>query len=584
MDDKSLKALAESYLKKNFSHVEIIDAPYVIAKKEAGRTIAGGSTVPQKLRAFSLIALQESKADFCIEQRPAFERLGAMLDMSRGGVMRVAKIKDYMTRLAFFGANEFLLYMEDTYTLDEYPHFGYLRGAYTDEELLEIGRFAEILEMEVIPCIQTLGHMEQYLAWGSETAKIKDTAKVLLCDCDETYRFIEAEVAKMRKVFTSRKIHIGMDEAHDVGLGNYLKKYGYTERHTLLKRHLSKVTEICKKYGFEPMMWSDMFFRISSPTGDYYELNNPLPDNIAENIPSVSLVYWDYIHKKEQIYEKMIDRHERLEKPIIFAGGLWTWAGLLPRYDACYSTMLPAMRICKKKKIGHVIATMWGDDGCETDYFRALSVFGIFSEYCYLQKEPTIEEIQKIGELISGVPTGRVNIISKFHETKCGKQIFWSDIVYNLTGINFNEVDYENIFSEALQSRELKKDAFADLIFRITLAKVILFKNLQSDYKSGKTLAVYTEKLIPELIANYRKCLKLHRKNWKDINKAIGFEKIEARYAATIERLKYYLTKMKDYENGVISQIEELEYAPIYGENHGEFYSRIAWPAVGHTI
>ena len=46
------------------------------------------------------------------------------------------------------------------------------------------------------------------------------------CDSEETYKFIEAEIAKMRRVFKSNKIHIGMDEAHDVGLGKYLRKYG----------------------------------------------------------------------------------------------------------------------------------------------------------------------------------------------------------------------------------------------------------------------------------------------------------------------------------------------------------------------
>ena len=565
MSNEDLKVLAKSYLRKDFSNVEIIDSPYVIAEKKSGKIVAGGCTVPQKLRALSLVALQDNESEFSIVQNPSFKQLGAMVDMSRGGVMRVSKIKEYITKLAFFGANEFLLYTEDTYTLEDYPHFGYLRGAYTDDELLEIDSYAHSLEIEVIPCIQTLGHMEQYLSWEQETAKIKDTDKVLLCDSEETYKFIEAEIEKMRRMFKSHKIHIGMDEAHDVGLGKYLRKYGYTDRHALLKRHLTKVTEICKKYDFEPMMWSDMFFRISSPTGDYYEMNNSLPADVSQNIPDISLVYWDYYHKKEEIYKKMFARHEQLNKPIIFAGGLWTWAGLLPRHDASFSTMIPAMRVCKENKTEHVIATVWGDDGCETDYFRVLSVFGIFSEYCYCEKEPTVEQIEKIGELISGVPTEEVKAITKFHETRCGKQIFWCDIFYNLTGINFNEVNYESVFSKVVESGVLSNDRFADLIFRIAINKIKVYKNLQNDYKTGKSLKIYTENLLPQLILDYTELFELHTENWEEINKPFGFEKIQARYAATIERLKFSLKKIERYENGERDKIEELEYTPVYG-------------------
>lgn len=584
MNNEDLKALAKSYLKKDFTDVEILDRPYVFAEKKSGKIVAGGCTIPQKLRALTLVALHDEENEFSIVQKPAFKQLGTMIDMSRGGVMRVEKIKEYITKLALFGVNEFLLYTEDTYTLEDYPHFGYLRGAYTDDELFEIDRYATSLGIDVVPCIQTLGHMEQYLSWEQETAKIKDTDKVLLCDSEETYKFIEAEIAKMRRVFKSNKIHIGMDEAHDVGLGKYLRKYGYTDRHTLLKRHLTKVTQICQKYGFEPMMWSDMFFRISSPTGDYYELNNPLPDDVSKNIPEVSLVYWDYYHKKEEIYEKMFARHEQLKRPIIFAGGIWTWVGLLPRNDASFSTMIPAMRVCKKKETEHVIATMWGDDGCETDFFRALSSIGIFSEYCYCENEPTIEQIEKIGELISGTPIEEVNAITKFHETKCGKQIFWGDVFYNLTGIDFSTVDYESVFSEVVESEVLCKDRFADLVFRIAVNKIKIYKDLQSDYKIGKSLKTYIETLLPQLISDYSELFDLHTERWDEINKPFGFEKIQARYAATIERLKFSLQKIKRFENGEINKIEELEYTPVYGENHGEFYSRIAWTAVLHKI
>ena len=58
-----------------------------------------------------------------------------------------------------------------------------------------------------------------------------------------------------------------------LGLGNYLKKHGYVNRFEMLSRHLSRVCEIAQRYDFKPMMWSDMFFRLGSKTGDYYDFD-----------------------------------------------------------------------------------------------------------------------------------------------------------------------------------------------------------------------------------------------------------------------------------------------------------------------
>ena len=50
----------------------------------------------------------------------------------------------------------------------------------------------------------------------------------------------------------TKKVHLGMDEAHGLGLGEYLKKHGFTNRLSIMKRHLEKVEELCRKYGLEP--------------------------------------------------------------------------------------------------------------------------------------------------------------------------------------------------------------------------------------------------------------------------------------------------------------------------------------------
>ncbi len=67
-------------------------------------------------------------------------------------------------------------------------------------------------------------------------------------------------IRSVRTLFTGKRIHIGMDEAFQLGLGNYLSRNGYQDRTGIMKRHLDRVCEICRKYEFEPMIWSDMYF------------------------------------------------------------------------------------------------------------------------------------------------------------------------------------------------------------------------------------------------------------------------------------------------------------------------------------
>lgn len=185
--------------------------------------------------------------------------LGVMIDCSRDAVMTVDKLKDFITILAKFGYDSVQLYTEDTYEIDGEPYFGYMRGRYTQEEIRTLGKFCRKLGVELIPCVQTLAHLNQMFRWHTY-ADINDVNDILLVDEPQTYEFIDRMFASLANSFSSRRVNIGMDEAHMLGLGKYLNKHGYSDRFDILSRHLSKVVEIAAKYGFSPMMWSDMYF------------------------------------------------------------------------------------------------------------------------------------------------------------------------------------------------------------------------------------------------------------------------------------------------------------------------------------
>lgn len=175
-----------------------------------------------------------------------YQRFGAMLDCSRGAVLKVPTVKKLIDALQKMGYNALELYTEDTFEVEGEPYFGYLRGRYTGEEIKEIDEYASAHGIELIPCIQTLAHFTNPVKLP-RFAEITDVNDILLIDEEKTYEFIECIFVSLAKNFKSRNVHIGMDEAHMVGLGKYLDKHGHCDRFELLNRHLSRVVAIAKK-------------------------------------------------------------------------------------------------------------------------------------------------------------------------------------------------------------------------------------------------------------------------------------------------------------------------------------------------
>ena len=195
--------------------------------------------------------------------------LGVMLDCSRNAVMKPEKVKEYAQIIRKMGYNTLMLYLEDTYEIESQPYFGHLRGKYSKEELKEIDSYCNSIGIEFIPCMQTLAHLNQMFKWYGEYGDINDCGDILLVGEEKTYELIEEMIKTFAECITSRKIHIGMDEAFGVGTGKYAAKHGIRDKFDILNEHLHRVCEIAKKYGFETMIWSDMFCNLA--TGEVAE-------------------------------------------------------------------------------------------------------------------------------------------------------------------------------------------------------------------------------------------------------------------------------------------------------------------------
>ena len=136
-------------------------APASVAEAAGGLTIRY-ARMCDALRLLGRLVAGERPA---APERSPFDRLGVMIDLSRNAVMTVDYAKAYLERLAILGYNYAMLYAEDVYELPDEPYFGMLRGRLTAADVRAIDDHAAALGIELVPCIETLGHLEQLFRW-----------------------------------------------------------------------------------------------------------------------------------------------------------------------------------------------------------------------------------------------------------------------------------------------------------------------------------------------------------------------------------------------------------------------------------
>ncbi|MGG1576260.1 beta-N-acetylhexosaminidase [Fictibacillus sp. NRS-1165] len=531
------------------------------------------------------VEASRKKEAFRIIEQPYFETNGVMFDCSRNAVMKTETAQTFLRYMAIMGLNVLMMYTEDTYTIDDEPYFGYMRGRFSKEEMRVIDDYACSLGIEVIPCIQTLAHLSTYLKW-SHTSAIQDTEDVLLVENQKTYDFIEKMIVSASSPFRSRRIHIGMDEAHGLGRGRYLDLHEKKDRYTLMTQHLKQVERILNKYGLRPMIWSDMYFRVWSESDAYYDLNIEIPVEETKKVPeNVQMVYWDYYNEDEAFYEEYIDKHAAFGRPPVFAGGIWTWHGPTIHYEKTFNTTNPALTVCKRKGVQEVFATLWGDNGAESNFFFALLGMQLFAEHGF-HRMVEKNQLKKRFEFCTGahyeafIAMGKLDVHPKANihaliPDSPAKYLLWQDILLGLFDRNIEGHDFSRHFQnikEQLQGYVHNSSQWGQLYsFMIKLCTVLSIKSelglkISEFYHANrkeelKGIATKELNLLEEAVKELRLC---HRKQWLTNNKPFGWEILDIRYGGLLTRIDTARDRLLSYIAGEIDSIAEVEEKKLF--------------------
>ncbi len=518
-----------------------------------------------------------------IREKKRYDTLCYMADVSHAATMNMTTVKRFIRILALMGYDSFMLYTEDTFELPGYKYFGYMRGRYTAAELREIDDYAYALGLEVIPCVQTLAHLRTALRWP-DFSGYTDTDNILLVGDERTYAYVDAVLKQCRACFRSNRIHVGMDEAHELGRGAYLNRNGWQNVFDIMLKHLERVTAQCKAYGYRPMIWSDMFFRIAF-ADQYYVSEGEIPaDVIAKVPPEVELVYWDYYNPNPRIVEHMFHCHRQFPNKTVFAGGVWRWGSPAAFNKFSMHAAKVQLDACEAYGCRDVVVTTWSDDNCASSVFATNASTLYFAERCYAGEIAEAHMDRRCTDcfgqsftdalafdLPNDLPGTEIKLRPlTTHPYNPSKYLLYNDPLQGLLDLHFDPQTAAPTYKKhaerllALSERD-PRFGYAlrvlGLLCRVLELKCDFSYRLQRAYKAGDRaeLARMANEDVPAIISRLEEYMVAYREQWYRENKPFNLNVQEIRVGGLIERMRSAAYAIHAYLNGDISAIEELE-------------------------
>lgn len=501
------------------------------------------------------------------------KKLSVFIECSSGSTPTVKTIKRYIDFVSAFGYNRIYLGVTAGYEIPAEPYFNYNRGGYTKAQFQEIDKYAQEHGMELCLNFQTLAHLG-FIGRYDKYRDILDTNHTLLVGEEKTYQFVDTMFKTLSEAVSSRTIHIGMDEAWDLGLGQYLQKHGYHEKRELLLQHLNRVMEIARKYGYTCCeIWSDMFFRLVQGS-NFEDGNGVVPEDVKALIPhDVKLVHWWYRRLSDEDITRQLRAVQSLSDDIAMAGSAMKQSGLAPYNQYSAEVMNQQIRICRDLGIENYIVTLWSNNGAHSSIFSVLPSVYAASEFV---KGKSMDQIDKEAfQDIVGVAYDDFMLLDKLNDP------FFKDLKTQncrcYWGL-FNDLlipSYSEMISEGSNEAYAKlSEIYSKVdggefqsIFNnfINMAKVLSIKmNLPSmirhayKEKNFDLLKQYAEVEIPKMVQYMKQYLQQYEMYWLQENMAYGLEHhhlfnggLIARWESTAQRILRYVEQAET--------IEELE-------------------------
>lgn len=493
------------------------------------------------------------------------KRLGFMVDCSRNAVAKPETVKQLICMLVMAGYDYMELYTEETYELPDEPYFGYKRGRYSAEELKEIVAFADIFQLEMVPCMQTLAHLSRLANW-MPYYDFMDIDDILLVNDERTYQLIRKCVRFWKEICHTTRINVGSDEARLLGRGKYTDRYGYKNSHEIYLEHMKKVFDICKEEGMKPEFWADAFYNMDRPEEEMRAIFD------GDQLPIV----WKYRDSDAPLAEENLKKMKKYAGKTMFAGGLWKWQGYAPDNGYTQRSLDALLGAAQNAEVDDILMTAWGDDGNEC------SVHAIIPSMWYAAHKlyPCDINLSEMILITTGYTKEEWELCDKLNyvmpqldkQSNAAKYILYNDFLVGL--LDYNIPDHAGeIYKELLpqfttlaekESRFSYLFASYEALCRVLKRKATFGRRLYRAYQDKDNGTIRDMVLeAREIGQDLKEFLIIYREQWTKENKGFGFEVIDLRIGGLIARTETVSSVLNDYLDGKTERIYELEEARL---------------------
>ena len=193
-----------------------------------------------------------------IRDQPDFRDRGLMLDVSRGKVPSRETLLELLDLCSRLRLNVLMLYVEHTFAFRRHPEIGRGASPLDAETILWLDAAAHDRGVELVPCLQSLGHMERILSIDRYAPLAESERGWSLSPAlPETYALLEDLYDEFLPLFRSKRLNANCDEPFDLGTGRSARRAARRGRGAIFAEHVERLRRLAARHGKKLMIWAD---------------------------------------------------------------------------------------------------------------------------------------------------------------------------------------------------------------------------------------------------------------------------------------------------------------------------------------
>ena len=496
----------------------------------------------EKAAFYGLITLKQLQSEQIIEtqeikDKPDLKVRGLMLDISRAKVLNVSSIKKIIDLIAELKYNHLELYVEGfSYEYKNIKEALADKNYLTQEEYLEVEKYAIEKYIDFVPNQNGFGHMSDWLAldkfkelaecpdgfeiWGSK--RPPSTLDPTNPKSFELVKQMYEEMIPFTKYF-----NMNFDEPYELGHGKSKEECLKTSTEDVYIEYLEILANVVRKYNKTPMIWGDVLVKH--------------PDKISKLSKDIVFIDWGYNKAYDFVnHAKML---EELKVKYLLAPGTSTWSSITGRFIDMKETIENSTCSSKKYHGLGILLADWGDMG-HLQYLPS-SYLGFIYGAMLSWSSGTIEDAEKYLAIILNDETLAKVIVelSHYHElegeyrdygTRLFASIMWAEhgrrqddkVNFFLNRMKSNIISYEAVqkLHDLFIQEKNKLQNAKECLEKDEIKNAILL--LETLLDINERLHSYLDNCIvnfDEPIKNLEKYLENHKKLWLARNIKEGY-------------------------------------------------------------